>query len=186
VTTSTKLTQSVLDAMVERVVPHTYWPLNLLGKKVTDSNVPPMVTNISIQTQDDFLERMIKYYSVEQLLVAIPKAYRLNWGYLMKAAKAKEWEKHTKSCGIWLNEVVDGLTTMETEFILLHEVGHVDWDCRKEELSPFWSHAELELYADLYAHDQLAKIYDAPLAKQLLESHGSLHGYGSEESKFNA
>ncbi len=180
------LTQEQLDEMVKRVVPRTYWPPSLLGKRPKDFDEPPPVTNISIQAQDEFLERITKFYTVEQLLESVPRAYKLNWGYMMKLAQSSDWEKYTKSCSVWFNETITQLGVLAMEFILLHEIGHIDWDCRGEELTPLWRLSEMELYADLYAHDRLVELYDAPMAKMMLKSYGSLHGYGNKEREIDA
>jgi len=181
-----KMTQAQLDELVCRIVPEQYWPLSLTGQPIDLMGDQPPVTNITVQKEMNFLKRVVKYYSVETLLKSMPRAYTLNWGELRKAAKLP-WENYIKSSSIWINETSLSVMGMEgMEFILLHEIGHADWAVRKQELLPKWSAENAELYADFYAHQRLASLYDLKTADDLLLRFGSLHGSGKETTKYDA
>ena len=98
------LTQQMLDEVVRRIVPKEYWPLDILGLKPPDLPRPAVVTNITVQVEEEFLGRVIKYRDVDELLASMPRAYTLNWGVLRKNARLPDWEDYTHSSSIWINE----------------------------------------------------------------------------------
>lgn len=182
------VTQEQLDEMVRRIVPPEYWPLALRG--LSPTALPPNqtpVTNISVQAEEQFLKRIIKYYSVEELIKSIPRAYTLNWGVLYREAKMPGWDEYVRSSSIWINETALAVMgTLGMEFVLLHEVGHVDWNYRKEELLTCLKASDSEVYADFYAHEQLVRVYDRGLADTMLKQFASRHGAGKDAKNYDA
>jgi len=169
-----KLTQEVLDKIVERVVPEEYRPPPK-GKAglLVGANTPPPVTNIDVDDTGSFLVRLVDLNPGIDLLRGPVRAYHVNWGKLRQRAKDPNYAKHLKSSGIWVDEACGDLPMLKMEFIVLHEIGHVDWLRRPEETSALWKDSEEERYADLYACEQLTGLYGETLAKKMLKEFGT-------------
>lgn len=109
----------------------------------------------------------------------------VNWGGLQRRANSKNWKNNLKSWFILIDkDKLKELSVLEVSFILLHEVGHIHWSmCPEERLK--WSKGSEELFADMYAHDQLKKLHGDFIASKILTKRGSAKGFGQMMTKEN-
>ncbi len=70
----------------------------------------------------------------------------------------------------------------EIAFVILHEVGHVDWWVNEERRKMF-KKEDNELYADLYAFERITDVVGMEKALDALCHYASASGFGKELSK---
>lgn len=165
-----KLTQELLDVVVARVVPEKYRPSGSEEGKDNQflSDNPQAVTNISVISRKEFNKRT-KFWCPD----AGPSlAITINWGRLQQFAKVDGWEKYLNSSAIFFNEDFGTLSGLKLEFVVLHEIGHVDQGFLKGNEAKLWKN-DSEAYADYYAAQRLIEIYDNETAKTMLKVFGT-------------
>ncbi len=77
---------------------------------------------------------------------------------------------------------LDVLLEDQLAFILLHEIGHVNWHIQPEDRKKFAEH-ESELYADFYAFDHIKDTLGMDRALDVMIHYCSSGGMGKELSK---
>lgn len=168
-----KVTQEILDALVVKLVPEKYRP----GSHDIDNL--PTVTNISVMEKDELTKRVAVVFPGENQTAGgkeiVTSGVHYNWGLLRKGAKLPDWEKWAKSSAIFISDEIAG-GNLHLSFIVLHEIGHVDWNVRREELH-FWQHKDEELYCDAYAYEVLKNKYDEETAFIIMQLFGSIDGW---------
>jgi hypothetical protein len=78
---------------------------------------------------------------------------------------APDWEKELQNNALFVDENLWG-GSLHTAFVLLHEVGHVNWAVERNKLSG-WQEADKETYCDFYATSILREKYGEECASTL-------------------
>jgi hypothetical protein len=170
------LTKENLKKLVEDIVPSPYKP----GEAFASVKKSPYVTNIEYIDKDN-ISRWVKNDGGDQDATNI-QAVAMNWGVMKRRAQIPTWKESKLSYGIWLSKELD-VPVMTLAFIILHEIGHVDWAVRRGELIN-WKEEHQESYADMYAYERLGELYGEHTAVTTLNRCASAHGLGaSEENK---
>lgn len=181
------LTQDRLDEMVRRIVPAAYQPIGKDNKGVFGSGRPPYITHFSVHPLEKFKHKLAYYYKPEELeKMGRVQAATVNWGLFMLRAGRPKWEDYVKYSYVFFNEEMHDFSSFKLEFVLLHEVGHADWHANYEKLKTLWKKEECELYADLYATEQLAQLYDRDLAQTMLKLFGTEWNRVQKENRYDA
>lgn len=165
------VTQKQADKLVAAIVPEKYKPRRVVNGQ------PPYLTNISVMPYIDFYKRVLNYRSEEELRNCTPRGLCLNWGELQLLAKVEKGKEWLRSHTIYLCDSFPG-GTLQLSFVILHEIGHIDFNLRESKPK-----INSDLYADSYAFQQLADIYDMNLAFTLLNLYGSEKGWQERRKK---
>lgn len=164
------VTQKQLDEIVADLVPEEYQP----------KGVNAFVTGISIKDCRT-VERWAKQ-AVGSEGSNLVRALCINWGLLYKKYSLPSWRDSIHSHYIIIRDDLKG-GMLEAAFAVLHEVGHVDWATRRQELAYLTDDKE-ELHADVYAYEILNKKFGIK-AIDLLGQFASKDGFNSERYKGN-
>lgn len=151
-----KLTQEQLDKAIQHVVPGKYKPVAKGGGK------PPAVVEIKVLSDAEFDARVSRFNSYPNLKTI--RAVTINLGLVGKRVNSPIWQSMLQSHSIYFRETFPSNVQLNREFVLLHEIGHVDWNNEYEALKTLWKKEEMEHYCNLYATDIMAKTYSPKLA----------------------
>lgn len=157
-------TKELLDKLVEEIIPPEFRP----GKK--EGDLWPLITNFDLMSKTS-IDKWVNWEGEDAKGVL---AITLNWGRVQKRVGSAEWEKAINSYSVWVSEDFSG-PALELKFILLHEIGHIDWKINNRITE--WPGVSEELYCDFYACDQLSRVYGADVATMLLDLYGSRRGW---------
>ena len=169
------LTEENLNKLIDDIVPSPYKP----GEAFASIKSFSYVTNIGYLSKakmSNWIDKDCAGRNTSDI-----HAIAMNWGVLRKKAGSKTWDESKLSFGIWIREDLD-VPIVALSFIILHEIGHVDWAVRRKELLG-WCEENQEVYADTYAYQQLVKLYGKLSAEKTLLSFGSVNGLGSKNSE---
>jgi len=166
------LTKENLNKLVADIIPEPYGPGQ--GFPPGSKGTFAYVTNVDYISK----AKMSKWIQTDSGGDATNvHAIAMNWGIMKLKARSKDWEEAKLSHSIWISDELD-VPTLALAFIILHEVGHVDWKVRRGELLS-WKEEDQESYADVYAYERMCELYGQKAALETLTSYGSMHGLGS-------
>jgi hypothetical protein len=169
------LTKENLKKLIEDIVPSPYKP----GEAFATVKAFSYVTNIEYIAKAK-ISKWVKNDGGDQNTTNI-HAIAMNWGVMRRRARRDTWADSKLSFGIWLSEDLD-VPVMTLAFIILHEIGHVDWAVRRGELIN-WKEEHQESYADMYAYERLGQLYGDYTAMTTLNRCASEQGLGAPKEK---
>lgn len=170
------LTKENLEKLVNDIIPEPYKPGT--GAASESEGSFTYVTNVDYVAK----AKLTKWVKVDSGADATNiHAVAMNWGIMKRKAKLPDWEAARLSHAIWISEELD-VPVFSLAFIILHEVGHVDFKVRRAELLS-WKTEDEESYADMYAYEQLCAKYGQKVALNTLVKYGSMHGLGASKEK---
>ena len=155
-----RLKEENIGEYIQKYVPEQYHPGN--GRMVI-TLAPIDIANLALLASA-YMKR-----DVSELLLG---GICINTGLLLQSGK-KEFDIFVKEHYESENEIA---------FVILHEVGHVDWWVNDERREKFRKE-DNELYADLFAFERIADISGMDVAIDALCHYASGSGFGKEMLK---